>query len=116
MKVRVYFNLRKKMISVQAKVNGSWKVVNHINELYLKDSVFKVSEAGRQRVIKNRRKNVHAFIYGEIVESLPNPMTLTFNSVYYNPYKVSKFQIKNQDIERADYVYINNRSVFAGNY
>jgi hypothetical protein len=64
MKVRVYFNLHKKLLSIQTKVNGAWKVISHRQSVSLSDVTFKVSECGRQRVIKNKRKNVHAYICG----------------------------------------------------
>ena len=68
---RVYFNLHKKLLSIQAKVNGSWKVIRHVNEIMLADVKFKVYEKGRQRVLNEKRKNVHAFIVGNLVETLP---------------------------------------------
>ena len=58
-KIRVYYNFRKKLFSVQEKINGSWKVVEHTKEIFLRNATFKVSEAGRQRVLKQKRKNVH---------------------------------------------------------
>lgn len=113
--VRVYFNLHKKMISVQSKVNGQWKVSKHVEDILLKNVKFKVSEAGRQRVIKNKRKNVHAYIYGEVIKSLPNPMNLIFNSVNYNPYKLERFQVQNEYVDRADFVMINGCRLYAAN-
>lgn len=113
--IRVYFNFHKKMISVQSKVNGRWKVIKHVDDILLKNVKFKVSEAGRQRVIKNKRKNVHAYIYGEVIKGLPNPMNLIFNCVNYNPYKLERFQCQNQYIDRADFVMINGCRVYAAN-
>lgn len=90
---RVYYNLHKRKLSIQEKrINASgklvWKVVRHANRVFLKDVKFKVSEAGRQRVIKEKKKNVHAFITGE--EMLPLYMP-NGESVFYNPYKFSSF-------------------------
>jgi hypothetical protein len=113
--VRVYFNFHKKMISVQSKVNGRWKVVKHVEDILLKNVKFKVSEAGRQRVIKNKRKNVHAYIHGTVIKSLPHPMTLVFNSVNYNPYKLERFQVRNEYVDHADFVMINGCRVYAAN-
>ena len=48
-KVFVYRNLHKKCYSVK-----DWKtkkVIAHVDNIFLKDAVFKVSEAGRQRVL-----------------------------------------------------------------
>jgi hypothetical protein len=86
-KVRVYFNLHKKCLSVQTKVGKSWKVSSHQESINLMDVSFKVSEAGRQRVIAKKRKNVHAFIVGTLVHDLPP----TENPVTYNPYRAGHF-------------------------
>ena len=63
--MRVYRNLHQKCWSVQQKDSkGRWKVVAHAESITLADCVFRVSEAGRQRVLSEGRKNVHAYIQG----------------------------------------------------
>jgi len=62
--VRIYFNLHKKLFSVQTKVDGRWKVVSHSSTIALRDVRFRVSQAGRKRVLAEKRKNVHAFVEG----------------------------------------------------
>ena len=96
---RVYYNLHKRKLSIQQKrINASgklvWKVVRHADAIFLKDVKFKVSEAGRQRVIKEKKKNVHAFVTGE--EMLPLYMP-NAESVLYNPYKYSSFVNENEE-------------------
>jgi hypothetical protein len=88
MKVFVYFNLHRKCFSVKA-LEGSCKgrVIDHLNGLTLANATFKVSEAGRQRVLQEKRKNVHAGVVGTLVNYDPNPML----RVTYNPYKGSNF-------------------------
>ncbi len=110
--LRVYFNLHKKCLSVQAKVNGSWKVIEHAKEINLTDVTFKVSEAGRQRVIKNSRKNVHAFIYGKRIDYCPNNQ---WRLVSYNPYTREKFWNGFGYVDKADYVAVNGRQIKAYN-
>ena len=89
-RVRVYRNLRNGLMSVQAKsINGSWLVVGHVESCLLYDADFAVSEAGRQRVIKDKRKNVHAFIYGELAGVDTDAVLPT--KVMYNPYKYKTF-------------------------
>jgi len=61
------------------------KVVLHTDRIVLTDCVFKVSEAGRQRVIREQRKNVHAGVVGVIHMGVDVPDTP--NRVSYNPYK-----------------------------
>lgn len=86
-KCSVYWNSHKKLFSVR-KNN---KVIAHRKTLYLKNCDFIVNEKGRQRVIKEKRKNVHAFIVGEITnkKELNN-----FLEIEYNPYRGKNFHIK----------------------
>ncbi len=112
-RIRVYFNLHKKMLSVQEKINGSWKVVDHVEQIWLGDAKFKVSQAGRQRVIKNKRKNVHAYIEG-IANTVPENFPL-FDSINYNPYKLERFHDGEKYVDKADFVYILGRRVYAIN-
>jgi hypothetical protein len=92
LKVFVYYNLRKKCWSVRHKN----KVIAHANSVALDDVEFKVSEKGRQRVLKTKHKNVHAGVVG-ILRALdfhvpgPFPMAkprpIKVKEVSYNPYK-----------------------------
>lgn len=86
-KVFVYRNLRKKCWSVRDVKSGL--VIKHADHILLADATFKVSEAGRQRVLRQKRKNVHAGILGVEV-SLEHPAIPSF-PVSYNPYKGPKF-------------------------
>jgi hypothetical protein len=56
-----------------------------------KDVELKVSEAGRQRVLREKRKNVHAGVKGTRVFRIPNKDSLFFQPAYYNPYKYETF-------------------------
>ena len=103
------------MLSVQTKQNGTWKLAGHAENVYLHNAKFKVSEAGRQRVIKNKRKNVHAFIIGEITNRFESLELDPFLSVRYNPYEMDKFRCQNKDISAAKTVIINGRHVYAQN-
>jgi len=63
--MRVYRNLHKDCWSIQQKnTKGRWLVVAHTDSITLRDCELRVSEAGRQRVLKEGRKNVHAYIQG----------------------------------------------------
>jgi hypothetical protein len=112
MKVRVYFNLHKKLLSVQTKVNGSWKVIKHVFNINLTDVKFKVSEGGRQRVLREKRKNVHAFIEGVEVDQ---PIDQRAQNVTYNPYKYEKFTTGEKYVDKADYAVIMGRTILALN-
>lgn len=112
MKFFIYRNLNKRgwVWSIKA-VDGQYAglVVGHANGILMADTLFRVSEAGRQRVIKEAKKNVHAGIVGEIIDtcgfsplknrSIQFPtscaMWLAFNpdlvDITYNPYKYATF-------------------------
>ena len=84
--------------------------------MHLMNCTFKVSEAGRQRVLKEQRKNVHAGVLGNLLylgrsgESLEDYTELT-----YDPYKFSSFVIKEteQPIESAKHVILVDKKVYA---
>lgn len=84
-KVDVYFNLHKQKLSIRDRKTGL--VIEHVDSVVLDDVSFVVREAGRQRVLEQRRKNVHAFVRGTLsTKTLNNPIKIT-----YNPYKYSTF-------------------------
>lgn len=90
MKVFVYYNLHKHCWSVKNTKTG--KIIMHADVVQLKDVVFKVSEAGRQRVLREKRKNVHAGVVGILV-GIEHPFKPTSESqvISYNPYKGPEF-------------------------
>jgi len=66
-RVFVYCHIRKDCLSIRA-LEGSNKgrVIAHAEQLSMRNVSFKVSEAGRQRVLSEGRKNVHAGAVGYI--------------------------------------------------
>lgn len=92
-KVFVYFNLRKKVWSIKA-LSGpkKGKVIAHANEVVIQDPEFRVSEAGRQRVLRQKRKNVHAGVAGGLIYyGRQLPIQTNGRAVTYNPYKAPTF-------------------------
>jgi len=91
-RVKVYFNLHKEKYSAVA-MDGEYKgkVLGHFDELALRDVVFTVSEAGRQRVIREKKKNVHAYAIGQIAFTNFPCVTPGWAKIVYNPYKMSRF-------------------------
>jgi hypothetical protein len=90
-KVRVYFNLHKKVYSVQCRKTGL--VIAHVDKLCLSDVSYNVRQGGRQKVLKEQRKNVHAFIEGTVccpVETIG----AKWYGVTYNPYKYDSFVVR----------------------
>lgn len=90
-KVRVYFNLHKKLYSV--KDTKSNLVIAHVNKICLDNVKFIVSEKSRQRVLKDKRKNVHAYVEG-IVRPCKSFKNEHRELLTYNPYKYNSFVIK----------------------
>jgi len=85
MRVEVYFNLPKKVWSVRDLATGL--VVEHVNEITIENPVFSVQPAGRAKVIKEGRKNVHAVVRGTRVTDDQVDANANAVSVGYNPYK-----------------------------
>jgi hypothetical protein len=114
-RVQVYYNLHKHVWSVKDKKTG--RVIAHLDSILLSSCKFIVREGGRQRVIKEKRKNVHAFIEGDWDGDEAKGL-LSLNdgtSVTYNPYLYDSF-IKKKDskpIKTADVVWMDKRQVFA---
>ena len=89
-KIEVYFNLHKKTWSVRQ----SGRVVGHTDYIQVKNLQYVVSQKGNERVRREKKKNVHAFVRGYITDSLPLfPQQQKF--VSYNPYKNSSFVVRN---------------------
>lgn len=88
-RVKVYFNLHKKTWSIKDKKTGI--VIGYANWLPMKDCKFKVSEKGRQRVLKEKRKNVHAYVEGTISFETLHKSEVQHGSFTYNPYKYDSF-------------------------
>lgn len=76
----------------------------------LENVTFKVSEAGRQRVLREGRKNVHAYIIGDLVDGQPLTKGET---VTYNPYRFSSFVLKDTEapVHKAERLSIVGRTI-----
>lgn len=94
MKVFIYFNLHKRCFSVKA-LSGPQKgrVVAHTSAVVLADASFKVSAAGRARVLAEKRKNVHAGVVGTWHSAYVGLEYAPADGVkvIYNPYKYTSF-------------------------
>jgi len=91
MKVFVYRNLHKDCYSVKSLETG--RVIAHVKCIVLEDVKFKVSQAGRSRVLKEKRKNVHAGVVGIWKQKgCKKPLK---SQITYNPYEFESFVNKN---------------------
>ena len=107
----VYYNLHQHCWSVKDKETGH--VVAHADTVTLSDCEFVVNEKGRERVIEEKQKNVHAFVRGKVtgidmadwmtkypsrfenVGKAPRKPNKAI-AIGYNPYKYTTF------VNRAD--------------
>ena len=87
MKVKVYKNLTKDTWSIQDYKTR--KVIGYSENIRLENPQFVVSEKTRQRVIKEGKKYVHAFVVGELVDTWK--LTESYETVRYNPYMFGFF-------------------------
>lgn len=100
MKTYIYWNLHKKVWSIME--NG--RVIDHLRRAIIGNVEFRVRPAGRARVLKEKKKNVHAFVIGEWFGAYFKNTKL--EQVKYNPYKCPSFySAKNgRSIHRASIV------------
>lgn len=112
MKVKVYYNLHKKCFSVVSLDGDNYgRVIDHVQEITLENARFKVSEAGRQRVLKERKKNVHAYVVGTVSKKTINTGV---KEATYNPYKYSTFVYKPEGnpIHQASIVKLTHKRIY----
>jgi hypothetical protein len=131
----VYRNLNQNCWSV--KIDGL--VAIHAETLVIRNPYFFVSQKGRARVLRQRRKNVHAYVRGKLhwavtkdirypvmginTHPYPGPMSnaelLDGIEVTYNPYHSGRFVYKNGngnvEPEHDDYILLDwSRRMFIG--
>jgi len=94
-KVRVYWNLHKKVWSIQDCKSGL--VCDHLDRITLEQAKFVVRKGGQKRVRQEGKKNVHAFAEGWVSRDQDEDHTHYWYDISYNPYKNDYFMIKDQD-------------------
>lgn len=97
--VKVYRNLHLKAWSIMA-VDGPYKgkVIAHADWIGLWGPKFIVNEAGRQRVLREGKKNVHAFVRGTISDYRINGRLVKLQQLTrYNPYRGPGFVYIDKD-------------------
>ena len=107
MKVSVYRNLHNGLISIKSASSGL--VLGHAKSVDIAWADFVVNEAGRQRVLRDRQKNVHAYVKGLLLNTIGfkpykgrslGPVYGAIDTIHkvtvvsYNPYKAPHFVIK----------------------
>ena len=103
--VEVYKNLHRNCWSVRQK----GIVRFHTYAIALKQCQFKVSKSGRQRVLREKRKNVHAFIKGMVTRKGDR---VKGDKVTYDPYKMSSFKHLGAPCHTMNAVILNTAGVY----
>lgn len=92
-RMHVYFNLHRHVWSLQLR----GIVVGHREALRLLDVDFKVRKGGHSRVVREGRKNVHAFAVGDVSTCDPTGVSrhtfeaCGFQRISYNPFRGASF-------------------------
>ena len=99
MKVDIYRNLHKDCWSVRSRERSDYgRVVDHVHCAVIKNAKFVVSQAGRNRVLREKRKNVHAVVRGNLLDSKSGHtrwawqvLRKMMKRVTYHPYRKNTF-------------------------
>lgn len=114
MKYRLYRNLHKGCFSVQQYIpKKGYRVVDHISDGYtLTNCTFKVYQSGREKVLREKQKNVHAYVQFESYRKDVQP--LSDEQPYYNPYKYDSFVSSKtlEPINQAKQLQIANNQIY----
>lgn len=93
MRAEVYKNLHTGTWSVRDL--GVGKVIGHPMAVLVSDADFVVRKSGRERVLREQRKNVHAFVRGTVMDMYifdkPDDLSERFDKATYNPYNNETF-------------------------
>lgn len=110
MNVQVYWNLHKSVWSVRHK----GRVISHQHVVCLSDTTFRVQPAGRDRVRREGKKNVHAFACGNYEPSSSYRDMQLGRKITYNPYKYDTFVYSDDltPVEHCDRVYLSTNSMW----
>jgi hypothetical protein len=114
-RVDVYKNLHlENGYSVRCSKTGL--VLAHCSTVLIKNASFHVSESGRQKTVKEKRKRVHAYVRGELV-AINSLFPKDFVKVLYNPYLTEFFldSKTREPIHKADKVFFMGRHAYRKN-
>lgn len=101
MRVRVHLNLHNGKFNVSTYTKGKgWRLHKYSSFLVLDDVSFRVSHVGNARVRREGKKNVHAFLFGNLFEGVVTLKPLdSYRQISYNPYENTGFVIKGTEEE-----------------
>ena len=118
MEVEVYRNLHKNVWSVRDKRTG--RVIDHQERVVIRNARFVVQPAGRAKVLREQRKNVHAFARGLLVPEqgyysdflVDAEEYADADSLMYNPYKMDTFKTvgTGKPVHESEKAYLDKRA------
>jgi hypothetical protein len=112
-KFYIYRNLHTGDFSIRH--NG--RVIEHAKNIIALDCQFKVNEKGRLRVIKEKQKNVHAFVVCDAylsgndnpdLKNVFHDLENKLEHITYNPYLNNSFIMYGETIEKANTVFLSH--------
>ncbi len=79
----IYYNLNKHVFSIRAKKTP----VCYARTVRVDNPKFVVRQGGRNAVLRDKQKNVHAFLKGEMQELTSKPSIDGLRKISYDPYR-----------------------------
>tara|TARA_Y100000114_G_scaffold103812_1_gene96997 strand:+ start:1184 stop:1615 length:432 start_codon:yes stop_codon:yes gene_type:complete len=117
-RVEVYWNLHKRCWSVRSIATG--RIIAHRESLHLMHVKWVVQPGGRARVLREGKKNVHAFARGYLVPEQGDYSTCLVDAgelcdadaLMYNPYRMEGFQTVDggKPVDESDKAYLDIRA------
>lgn len=103
--IRIAYHLHKHCFSIRDA--GTRRVIGYADRIIIRNARFIVSQCGRTRVLRDRRKNVHAFVQGEYWSELQRLRLedAKYREAYYNPYRTVTF------VDRSTFEPLNDAQV-----
>ena len=90
-------------------------MIDAVHSILVEDAQFVVQPAGRAKVLKEQRKNVHSFVRGTRVN---NRRIKVGQQLNYNPYKMGAFyyKVNGRAIYEAELVVLADNQVWLAEY
>jgi len=109
---KAYRNLNRKGVVWSILDKSTGLVDQYANNVFFSNVEFKVSKAGQARVRKEKRKNVHAFVTGTILNI--KPRNIKWLKVTYNPCTDDGFHVvgTNTILSQVKYVRLCENGLF----
>lgn len=121
--IQIYRNLHKSVDTHFYSLKKKNKVFAYSEFIIVKDAQFKVNEAGRQRVLNTKRKNVHAFVVCQEINFVMDDKTLEKKwttcygvprKIIYNPYVSGEFLYEDgKPIDKVSRLILNKNGLFS---